>query len=456
MDGIRIIRGSGQIGGIVTEIRKGDHRILIDFGACLPGTNAKISDEQLIQKVFEGEGEAFHTDAVLFTHYHGDHVGLKKCIPEEIPLYAGKTAIEIMGIIATSVDYLKKKEGNNEEIELPTIRRMKPYWKLGTAKDFHGIRVTPFVCDHSALDAYMFLLELNGKRILYTGDFRAHGIPGESTFEKLIREKVGKIDILVTEGTMVSRIGEEQNNHIRTEDELGREAKKIFASHKENVVLVSSTNLDSVMEFYQATPSDKVFLCDPYQARVMRVAMEARSRYFPEYRFKRRIYVLCPNENDICMKDLYSWKVKVGENKTITAVQKADPEIYLNQGFVMLARPNRNPNFETGRFEQRMQQMQDPFITYSLWSGYLKGGKAEDPAIVSFLQDYMDDAHFSRLHTSGHAYVEDLKKLMDMTQPEVIIPMHTESKASFEKLEEFRDHRGALRLIKDGQFFEIG
>ena len=37
-DGIRIYRGTNQIGGIVTEIRKDDNRILIDFGANLPGT----------------------------------------------------------------------------------------------------------------------------------------------------------------------------------------------------------------------------------------------------------------------------------------------------------------------------------------------------------------------------------------------------------------------------------
>ena len=44
---------------------------------------------------------------------------------------------------------------------------------------FGDIRVTPFVVDHSALDAYMFLIEIDGKKILFTGDFREHGITGE-------------------------------------------------------------------------------------------------------------------------------------------------------------------------------------------------------------------------------------------------------------------------------------
>ena len=206
MSGIRIYRGTNQIGGIVTEFRNADHRILVDFGANLPGTeNAAADDQKLVGRVFGKESDEVTTDAVLFTHYHGDHVGLKNHIPEGIPLYVGKTAKKIMKTIARSVDFVKEKSGRGNEIEMPVIERMKPYWRLGTSRSFHGIEVTPLVCDHSALDAYMFVIRMNGKKILYTGDFREHGIPGSGTFEKMIWEKVGKIDILVTEGTMVSR-----------------------------------------------------------------------------------------------------------------------------------------------------------------------------------------------------------------------------------------------------------
>ena len=239
-NGIRIIRGTSQIGGIVTEIRKEDHRLLIDLGANLPGTkDPGIDDDELAYKVFGGGADEVKTDAVLFTHYHGDHVGLKAQIPEDIPMYIGQTAKEIMKIIASGVDYVKEKTGHSDEIEMPVIERMKTYWKPGEKKDFNGIMVKPLICDHSALDAYMFVIEMNGKKILYTGDFRDHGIPGEDTFEKMIRSCVGKVDILVTEGTMVSRVGEEKNNSVHTEEELGMRAAEIFKEHHENVVLVS-------------------------------------------------------------------------------------------------------------------------------------------------------------------------------------------------------------------------
>ena len=452
-DGIRIHRGTSQIGGIVTEIRKDDHRLLIDFGANLPGTkDSAISDDELVEKTFGKDSFAGKTDAVLFTHYHGDHVGLKNRIPDNIPMYVGGTAKEIMKIIATGVDFVKEKTGHPDEIEMPVIEKMIPYWKLGQPKGFSGIKVIPLVCDHSALDAYMFVIELNGKRILYTGDFRDHGIPGEKTFERMISEYVGKVDILVTEGTMVSRVAEEKDNPVRCEEDLGRRAAEIFAAHHENVVLVSSTNLDSVMEFYHATPEDMAFLCDPYQARVMKTAIEARSKYFEKYRYGKQIYVLCPGEYDGYMKDLLKYRIP---KKKRCPFSMADPDIYSKQGFVMLARPNRNPNMKTGRFEERMTQMNDPFITYSMWKGYLPGGKAEDLAIVRFMDGHMDKDHMEELHTSGHAYVETLKKLMDMTHPEVIIPMHTEDAKAFEEVSLFSEYKNRIRVIDDGELFLV-
>ena len=51
---------------------------------------------------------------------------------------------------------------------------------------------------------------------------------------------------------------------VQKESDLGEKATEIFKENHENVVLVSSTNLDSIMEFYHAVPNDKAFVCDAY------------------------------------------------------------------------------------------------------------------------------------------------------------------------------------------------
>ena len=436
----RIFRGSHQIGGCSSEFRLGDHRIIIDFGANLPGTeDVQIDDNALVRTVFGNDDDIAATDAVLFTHYHGDHVGLKRFVPKNVPMYIGVTAKEIMKIIAGRVDSCKSKEEPEYKPEEPVIDRMKPYWKAGTPKNLSGISVTPLYIDHSALDSYMFVIGINGKRILYTGDFREHGING-GVFERLVKKYVGKVDILITEGTMLSRTKETAANIVKTEEDLGGEAAEVFAAHHENVVLVSSTNLDSIMEFYNAVPDGMAFLCDAYQAEIMEMAIDSVKKGKYNYRDHHRIYILSPD-----------WRIapRFVSKEYRKFFGDAQPEKYNELGFVMLARPNKP------MFKKLLDEMNDPHIIYSMWSGYLKGGKCEDKNIVDFLSGHDDKDHFTQLHTSGHAYVETLAKLIEMTQPEVIIPMHTESADEFAKVPEFAAYKDRVNVLRDGEIYNI-
>ena len=97
---IKIHRGTHHIGGCATEIECDGERILIDLGANLPGSDeeAAISDSKLLDSVF-GVHRKRHFDSILFSHYHGDHYGLYKEIPEGIPLYIGSCAKQILHIV---------------------------------------------------------------------------------------------------------------------------------------------------------------------------------------------------------------------------------------------------------------------------------------------------------------------------------------------------------------------
>lgn len=91
---IKIHRGTHQIGGCITEIKTSLSRIIIDMGAELPSANKTACD-------FEIDGVTCGTpncDAVLITHYHGDHVGMYEKILPEIPIYMGAVAKNIYGV----------------------------------------------------------------------------------------------------------------------------------------------------------------------------------------------------------------------------------------------------------------------------------------------------------------------------------------------------------------------
>lgn len=91
---IIIHRGSHQIGGIATEIKTKTTRILIDMGDELSLDPDFVSAPLTIPGVTDENGNC---DAVLFTHYHGDHTGQMTRIRKNIPLYCGCSSGFISG-----------------------------------------------------------------------------------------------------------------------------------------------------------------------------------------------------------------------------------------------------------------------------------------------------------------------------------------------------------------------
>ncbi len=94
-----------------------------------------------------------------------------------------------------------------------------------------GFKITPYLMDHSAVDAYAFLIEAEGKRIFYSGDFRASGNKS-FLFDKLSQEPPQSIDLLLMEGTMMrrssGRFPDEASVRCKIEAVLKKPAKYYF------------------------------------------------------------------------------------------------------------------------------------------------------------------------------------------------------------------------------------
>jgi len=70
-------------------------------------------------------------------------------------------------------------------------------------------------------------------------------------------------------------------------------------------------------------------------------------------------------------------------------------------------------------------------VIYSMWKGYLdESNKAKNEKLIDFFSSYP----YKCLHTSGHADVESLKKVVEVIKPKHIIPIHTEKPDEFKNL----------------------
>ena len=384
-----IHRGTHQIGGIAAEISTASTRILIDMGDELSLDPNFVSAPLNIPGVTDGNG---HCDAVLFTHYHGDHTGQMLRIRPEIPIYAGALAKDIMRLSAERGG--QKNEALCKRIE--TIQAFSP----GKPFLIGDIQITPFCIDHSACDSYLFLIEADGKRLLYTGDFRLHGVRGK-TMNKILDRRIGKVDAIITEGTTVSRT----DGKTVTEWELQARVRNYLQQYKYVFVLCATTNLDRIFALARAVPRGKYCICDDYQKMLVETVSKHWSGLSSFYE----------------MPKLLSFK-------------HHPPARFAELGGLMFVRANSKFGAIICQYDPAQS-----ILLYSMWDGYRTKPDSNIPEFLSLTVTWAE------LHTSGHASPEDLRHMIEKADPEIVIPMHTDAP---QKMQTLCQNRKVI-LLKD-------
>lgn len=398
------VLGGNQIGGCVVLISTGQAKICIDFGENLPG--------QEREKAAELNWEEEKVDAVFFTHYHGDHLGRFMEIPARVPLYMGTIARQVLVNINRALHKEAELALLLDENRVGSLKRNCPI-KVG------DIRVTPYLADHSAYDAYMFLVETPDKTILHTGDFRNHGYRGRALFDVIDKYILchGKrpVDILITEGTMMSRMGEP----VYTEADLYRDARKLFQDHRHVFLLCSSTNLDSLASFYHAgTFYGMGMYGNSYVYSQLRTFSETAGRISRFYDFK------------------YAYEVRF--HFVLPGMGITQEERMRRNGFVTVIKGE--PGYE--KWIERFADL-NPVVVYSLWKGYVD---PEQKAYDKKLHDFVRKYHAVFMHTSGHASAEVIEEVINRVSPrEAIIPIHTENRERFLNLNIREELKGRIR-----------
>lgn len=328
------------------------------------------------------------------------------CILPEVPLFLGETARDVA---LTLYHRLARHDAADCAPILAALERAKTFHP-GVPLTLGDLRITPLLVDHSAFDAYMFLIEGDGLRILHTGDFRNHGPRGKSLYP-VLRRYVGQVDWLICEGTTLSRA----SLPVMTEGELGRRAQAIIQKRQHVFVLCSSTNIDRIAVFTHSTPHRRPVVCDGYQKEILNRVELRNGNKSSFYRFDRVIPYSSRNTK------LQNWMA--------------------DHGFLMFVRAN-------DRFRQLMESYRnDCMVLYSMWSGYLDG-----PCANPDLTQFLDDFPVIRLHTSGHAERETLREVCRILQPRRgIIPIHGAQPEVFRSLAPSRQ----VACLKDGEMLTL-
>jgi ribonuclease J len=411
-----IHRGTKEIGGSCVEVWTENTRILLDFGMPLVNRDGSEFDfskfkhltiPELIELGVLPDIKGLYDDTdklidgVIISHAHQDHYGFLNYIHKGVKHYLGEATHKII-------------ELNNlftpQEIHIENVN----YFKREKKFQIGDISITPYWADHSAFDAYSFLVEADGKSLFYSGDFRSHGRKANA-FKWFTYNAPQNVDYLLLEGTTIGR----ESKPFKTETEIENDFIKVFQEqNKINLIYTSGQNIDRIVSIFRACKrTNKILVVDVYVAKILKELSQFAQIPNPSKEFENLKVMFAHYTDKRLTKDgnakiLYEFKqYKITKEEIGNQADK----------IVMLVRPSMQKDLEN------IKGIDGGNLIYSMWEGYLQKSGTKK------LLDYLTNRNFNihKIHTSGHADTKTLKQMVEAIKPKNIVPIHTFSKSEY-------------------------
>jgi ribonuclease J len=338
---------------------------------------------------------------VLLSHAHTDHCGLLGGLPVDWPVFCGEPTEVLLNLSAV----LRKE----------SIKQQCNHWRSGKALSIGPFTITPYLIDHSAFDAYALQIDVGGKRILYSGDFRAHGRKAVLT-EKLMHNPPENLDVLIMEGTNLPASGVPEKV-TATEAELEEDFVRLFKESKGRIfVSWSSTNIDRTVSLFRACKrSGRIFVPDLFCMIVlmrlgkfadipqpewkgghMRAVVTSRMKYLAERLGEPEI-----------VENLIKHNAAMGAAKLAETPEK----------WVIMARSSLVDDFA----RKGVVPNENDVWVWSLWKGYLEQESSQR------MKNFFTHCRMEYIHSSGHASLEVLQRFAGAMKAKMLIPVHGET-----------------------------
>lgn len=381
--------GLGEFGMNAMVVQSGNTAVLVDCGSQFsdgrnPGIEVIIPDFSYILD------PDLDFKAIILTHGHEDHIGSIPYVlmKRPVPIYGSAFTLELVKNRLSEFGLLNKAQ-------LHLVKR-------GTKVTINPFTFEWIEVSHSIPDAYCLAIDTPQGVMVHTGDFKIddHSPDGKKTDLPRLAEiqKEKGIFLLCADSTNVEVPGES-----KSEKEVVQSLfEQVKATEGWFVITTFSSHIPRVSEIFRIAQETgrKVFALGRSMIQNIGIARSLGYLTFPE-----SLYI---DEKEA---------LRLPRNKVIVLAtgSQAEPRAAL----IKLARKEF----------KNLELMAGDRVVFS--SRAIPGHERQIYHLINLI--YRTGAevitsHDARVHVSGHAYKEDLRKMIQATKPKYHMPVHGEIK----------------------------
>lgn len=364
-----------------------DHYILVvDAGLMfpeeyMPGVDMVIQDMHYLKE------NSDKVQSIILTHGHEDHIGA-------MPFFLKEFNIPVFGTNFT-IELLKEKLREHDLLENAILRKIK----AGDVTRFGPFKVEYISVNHSIVDGVALAIDSPEGIIIHSGDFKIDQTPVDGQKTDLGRfAYYGEHDVLAlfSDSTNIEREG-----FTLSERDVRRTLEELFHSCDGRLIIAAfASNITRIQQIINlATKFDrKVIFSGKSMVTNVRIARAEGFISMPDdIEIKEKEINLLPDD-----------KINI-----ITTGSQGEPMSSLTR---MAQNTHKHIKIKKGD-------------TIILSSRFIPGNERSITRIINNLYRMGAEVVYEKvsdIHSSGHAYKEELKLMLNLVKPKYFIPIHGE------------------------------
>lgn len=382
--------GLGEIGKNMTVIEYDERIVLVDCGLRFP--TAEMLGIDLVLPDFEYlRDRTDDIDAIVITHGHEDHLGALPYVLRELggdiaPIYSGRLTL---AMARSKLDEAKIKDAELIELEPGELIETGPF-------ELELIHMT-----HSIPDSRAVALRCELGTVLMTGDYKFDQTPVDGRPADMARlAELGAEGVLLLCGDSTNA---DRSGHSPSESEVGQHLEEVFSRCDGRIIVTSfASNIHRVQQVIDAAAAldRKVALVGRSMRKNVKIGKHLGHIELPEG------MVVQPQE----VEDFPDHKLVVistgSQGEPLSALRRMahhdHHHIKLREGDTVVFSATPVPGNERAVNDtiDRLFQIGCNVIT---------------------TQD-------APVHASGHGFIEELKLMLNLVQPQYFLPVHGDFK----------------------------